>query len=506
MTPPIVQQPQTIILQESVAPAQHANDAVRLFKLTPAAPLPLRNTRQPLQFFVLSDIAALMLGAALSWAATLLANKMLLGRDAAALFAGDQIVHLWHFSVIGVVLLLWLNQRGHYRTRLPFWMEIQNVVAGAGLCILLDSFLQFATKQDLSRLWLVSSWLFAAVAIIGLRAIVRHALRRNGTWEIRTLVIGSGATAHDAKAALASETQLGYRIVGQVRNLAEQLRDAQGSWTRLCNWHNADFVLIALDGVELQSSADLLTNLTRERVPFAISPPLRGVPLLGMEAQYFFNHDVMLLTRCNRLEEAFPRFLKRAFDVVVSGTALLALAPLFITVALMVRRDGGAAFYSDERIGADGRLFGCMKFRSMIVNAKQVLDQYLVGNPEAAEEWRRDQKLRHDPRITKIGTFIRKTSVDELPQLWNVLKGDMSLVGPRPMMANQAEMYGADVTLYQQVRPGITGLWQVSGRNELSFEKRVELDRWYVSNWTLWHDIAILFKTVPVLLFRKGAY
>lgn len=447
-----------------------------------------------------------MAGAAVSWVTTLFANQVLLERDAAALFQGDQIVHLGHFSALGVVLLLWFNQRGHYRTRLPFWMEIQNVVAGAGLCILLDSFLQFATKQDLSRLWLVSSWLFAAVAIISLRSIVRKTLRRDGSWDIRTLVIGSGATAHDAKAALASEAQLGYRITGQVRDLAEQLQDAQRSWTRLCNWHNADFVLIALDGIELQNNADLLTNLTRERVPFAIIPPLRGVPLLGMEAQYFFNHDVMLLTRCNRLEEVFPRCVKRAFDIVVAGAALVTLAPLFIAVALLVRRDGGAAFYSDARIGVDGKLFGCLKFRSMIANAKQVLDQYLVTNPEAAEEWQRDQKLRNDPRITKIGAFIRKTSIDELPQLWNVLKGDMSLVGPRPMMENQAELYGADVALYQQVRPGITGLWQVSGRNELSFERRVELDRWYVSNWTLWHDIAILFKTVPVLLFRKGAY
>lgn len=493
--------------RESVRADAGNAETLRAFNLAPlTAALPLRNTRKPLRLFIASDIAALIAASMLSWLAALAINENFFGRAGQGFFSIEHLTHLAHFGVIGAGLLLWLNHRGHYRTRLPFWTEIQHIVTGAGFCILLDSFLQFAGKQDLSRLWLVGSWLFAGIMIAALRPAARWWLQRQGVWHIRTLIVGDGPTAQDARAAIDSEKQLGYRVVGQIDDWAEQLADARGSWTRLCNWHGADFVLAALDGEELRHGEDMFANLTREQVPFAISPPLRGVPVLGMEAQCFFNHDVMLLTHCNRLEEALPRFVKRGFDIAVSGAVLLATMPLFVIVALLIRRDGGPVFYSDRRIGAGGAMFGCLKFRSMIVEAEKVLKNTLATHPAAAAEWAHTQKLRNDPRITKIGAFIRKTSIDELPQLLNVLRGEMSLVGPRPMMVSQAGIYGRDVGFYEQVRPGITGLWQISGRNDVSFERRVELDRWYVRNWTLWHDIAILFKTVPVLLLRKGAY
>ena len=144
--------------------------------------------------------------------------------------------------------------------------------------------------------------------------------------------------------------------------------------------------------------------------------------------------------------------------------------------------------------------------RSMILNSQAVLQKLLDTDPAARDEWDKDFKLKNDPRITPIGHFIRKTSLDELPQLWNVLKGDMSLVGPRPVVDAELERYAEDVDYYLMAKPGITGLWQVSGRNDIDYSTRVYLDSWYVKNWSLWYDLAILFKTVGVVFRKEGAY
>jgi undecaprenyl-phosphate galactose phosphotransferase len=201
----------------------------------------------------------------------------------------------------------------------------------------------------------------------------------------------------------------------------------------------------------------------------------------------------------------FSRFIKRSVDIIVSSLGLVFLSPLFLWVAWMERRDGGPIFFRQQRIGKDGKPFTCYKFRSMHEDAETHLSGYLAANPHAAEEWRRFQKLKNDVRITDFGRLIRRASVDELPQLFNVLKGDMSLVGPRPIISGQEVYYGKDFIYYKSVRPGITGPWQVSGRNTLTFSKRVLLECRYARNWSLWMDIVILIKTVPALL-RNETY
>src|SRR5690606_19259290 len=172
----------------------------------------------------------------------------------------------------------------------------------------------------------------------------------------------------------------------------------------------------------------------------------------------------------------------------------------------LVMRDGGKAIYGHERIGRNGRKFKCLKFRSMVLNSKEVLAELLATNPEAQEEWEKDFKLKNDQRVTKVGAFIRKTSLDELPQLWNVLKGEMSLVGPRPVIDEELERYAENVEYYLLAKPGMTGLWQVSGRNDVDYDTRVYFDAWYVKNWPLWNDIAISSNAVNVVLKRDGAY
>jgi undecaprenyl-phosphate galactose phosphotransferase len=199
------------------------------------------------------------------------------------------------------------------------------------------------------------------------------------------------------------------------------------------------------------------------------------------------------------------RFGKRAMDVVASGTALLLLSPVMLTIAVLVKRDGGPCLFGHGRLGKNGETFKCLKFRSMIHNSQEVLARHLAENPEARAEWEADHKLKNDPRVTKIGSFLRKSSLDELPQLINVLKGEMSLVGPRPIVAAEVVKYDRAIAHYYSVTPGITGLWQISGRNDVSYDQRVMLDSFYVRNWSLWRDIAIMLKTVPALM-RSGAY
>ncbi|WP_246375892.1 sugar transferase [Gluconacetobacter takamatsuzukensis] len=197
---------------------------------------------------------------------------------------------------------------------------------------------------------------------------------------------------------------------------------------------------------------------------------------------------------------------KRVMDIVIAGTMLFFALPAMLAIALLVRRDGGAALFGHNRIGEEGRIFRCLKFRSMVANADEVLKDLLARDEAAREEWVSTQKLRHDPRITRLGRFLRATSLDELPQLLNVLRGDMSLVGPRPIVQAEVERYGENIAYYYATRPGLTGLWQVSGRSNTSYARRVALDSAYVRHWTIWQDVTILLKTIPAVLRHDGAH
>ena len=175
-------------------------------------------------------------------------------------------------------------------------------------------------------------------------------------------------------------------------------------------------------------------------------------------------------------------------------------------VSFLIKKDGGNVFYNSPRVGYKGKEFACYKFRTMVLNGDEILSNYLANDKEAKEHWEKYFKLKNDPRVTRIGKFLRKTSLDELPQLLNVLKGDMSLVGPRPILPSEINSYGDYFGYYSEVKPGITGLWQISGRNHIDFAYRIRLDVWYIKNWSFWYDLVILLKTIPVVFKQQGAY
>lgn len=207
--------------------------------------------------------------------------------------------------------------------------------------------------------------------------------------------------------------------------------------------------------------------------------------------------------RRNKPSEA----LKRALDLVVAIPAAIFLLPIYITIAVVIYADdGGPVIFSQKRRGRNGKYFKCYKFRTMVRDAQSRLDTLLENNPELREEWAQTQKLKCDPRLTSSGGRLRRYSLDELPQMWNIIKGEMSIVGPRPIVDNEVPRYAENIEFYDTVRPGVLGLWQISGRNDVSYDTRVALDREYAERRTVAGDIMIMFRSIPAILFKRGAY
>lgn len=224
-----------------------------------------------------------------------------------------------------------------------------------------------------------------------------------------------------------------------------------------------------------------------------------AVPLTEAISQ---SHDPLDGTNSPDLFDASPLggWQKRSFDIAIAITIAVLLSPLIVVVCCIMRvSNGPGLLYAHWRVGYGGRMFPCYKFRTMVKDTDAVLQRHLAESPQAAAEWSQTQKLRHDPRVTPVGRFLRRSSIDELPQILNVLRGDMSCVGPRPVVGNELARYGASKRDYLAVRPGLTGLWQVSGRTSLSYHRRVALDRYYVRHWSPLLDFFILLRTIPAV-------
>ena len=241
----------------------------------------------------------------------------------------------------------------------------------------------------------------------------------------------------------------------------------------------------------------------REEVSYLLRGEADLIAPAKIENPIEAEHEETVETKASGPAAAFTR----VFDIAVAMLAIIAFFPLLVMVACAIRASGpGPVIFIQRRVGHAGGLFPCLKFRSMVINSQEVLDRLLAECPRARAEWARDQKLRSDPRITPVGALLRKSSLDELPQLFNVLFGHMSIVGPRPIVEAEIARYGSRFDAYCSVRPGLTGLWQVSGRNEVSYEARVRLDARYAQRKSLFYDMAICLRTVPAVLGSRGCY
>ncbi len=421
----------------------------------------------------------------------------------------------WEPLVVFFVMAAQLRVQGHYSLRLPFWTGLRDIVVAVATACCCDMIIRTRLPGMSLDGLAVLNWVLVLCLIPMFRPVAVSVLDLLGVWKLRTLVVGPPGEVAEVARALRSEPGMGFAVVGTVprptisgpqggRRVSDR-RPADVCWEDLLGGRGADLVALVADPADPAGDSRIAAALTTAGLSFAFVRAGAALPVNLSRPRYLISHDMVVLAPENAVPTWFDRLLKRAFDIAAASVFLLALTPLLLAIALMVRCSGGPAFYRHQRIGLGGRRFGCMKFRSMATDGDRVLAALLAADAEAAAEWAATQKLRNDPRITPIGRLLRATSLDELPQLFNVLRGDMSLVGPRPVVQAELAFYGEDARYYLQTRPGLTGLWQVSGRSDTSYAQRVQLDSWYVRNWSLWHDVAILARTVPVVLLRRGA-
>ena len=407
---------------------------------------------------------------------------------------------------------------GHYTRFRPFWTEIFEIVKAAFYLAAFYSAFLVAVKVHFSRLWMLSALVLLLVVVPLFRYACRRALHAKGWWLKPTCIVGVGKNAVRTSRALLSDYWMGHDVIGFV-----DLEGKLPPGTRLEGLPvfttiapPAQFNRSALEKpcvvFALESSSQMheyrheINRYIMASSHATISPPISGLPLYGAEIINIYRHDAVIVKLQNKINCQSSRVVKRVFDLIISGLLLVMLAPVLAALAVLIKRDGGTAVYGHKRIGRNGAQFKCLKFRSMAVDSDVQLMRHIEQNPAARLEWEANHKLRDDPRVTAVGRFIRRTSLDELPQLWNVIMGEMSLVGPRPIVMDECEKYGENLPYYLSMLPGITGLWQSSGRSDTDYAERVSLDVWYARNWSLWQDFVILARTPVSLLKVRGAY
>lgn len=455
------------------------------------APARATGSINPVQVFVLSDMSAISLsGVALQ------ALHALNGGVAAQ---GELAI----FFLAGVLLMGWFNAQGHYRSRQPVMGVAGSVLKACGLACLAQIAGLYA-YGELAGAWpLLAAWLCVPVLILALRLGVRALFTVSGGWLQPVTVLAPQALTLSPDSVIRSEAGHGLHAE---RSLAlepfAQLSDA-ALLEQIAPLVQRP-VFLAPDAATQDIAARLARLLSAEGASYYYRPALGAISGESFDLVRFPPEDGVILSMINAQDRPFAQMVKRGFDIIASACALAFLSPVLVFIMVAIRKDDGPVMFSQQRVGADGRPFGCLKFRTMVVNAEARLAEILESDPEREAQWRAYQKLDDDPRITPVGRLLRVTSLDELPQLINVLKGDMSLVGPRPMTLDQQECYGQAMLDYQRVRPGLTGLWQVNGRNDTTFEERARLDSHYVQNWSLWRDVVILVRTVREVLFSSG--
>jgi Undecaprenyl-phosphate galactose phosphotransferase WbaP len=363
-----------------------------------------------------------------------------------------------------------------------------------------------------SRSIIVVTWTLGSPAVLLARYLGRHYLARSGWWGVPAVVLGSGPVAQKVVRALTNRS-LGVRITTVLDDFAIRAYNTSlvpvpsntAQHPREAPALGANYAIVALSDSPSIELRQILRDYCHGFRHVLLVPDMPGVCSLGMTARDIGGDVVFEVPQ--RLFHPSAGIIKRVLDLVLSAAALVALSPLFVILSLVIRLTSpGPAFYGHTRHGRGTRIFKALKFRTMVRNADQLLAVYLDEHPEELRAWQRDHKLKNDPRVTPVGRLLRRCSLDELPQLWNVFVGQMSLVGPRPIVAAEIPKYGRGYDLYIRVLPGITGLWQVSGRNNTTYEERVTFDEYYVRNWSIWLDVYILVRTVKTVLSAEGAY
>ncbi|WP_314987675.1 sugar transferase [uncultured Campylobacter sp.] len=389
------------------------------------------------------------------------------------------------FALSYVIMIFLFFYQGIYSRRYDFWHESRILVKSCFLGLLLSLALLALIKvnYEFSRASFILSFAFMAVVLPLFKLVTKRKLFKFGLWRKRAKILGEG---EEFESAVLESAYLGY-----VRALG------------------GDYDVLFIGGSRLGAKAlnELIEHNIRKNKEILFTPVLRSYDFTQTDIYSVFASRTSLFAIRNSLKSPLNLALKRGLDLALIFLALPLLVPIFSVIALMMKlkEPTGSIFFSHQRMGFGGKPFGCLKFRSMKENGDEILAQYLKQNPQEVEYFEKYHKYEHDPRITKLGDFLRRSSLDELPQLINVLKGEMSIVGPRPCAQYERKDMGEYADLILAVKPGITGLWQVSGRSDVDFATRAGMDAWYMKNWSIWNDIVIIIKTFKVVLVREGA-
>jgi exopolysaccharide biosynthesis polyprenyl glycosylphosphotransferase len=413
-----------------------------------------------------------------------------------------------------VALIYWLDGAYRQERGRSYVDELSIVLRGTlnGIAAMIV-IVFLATPSYYSRLIFAYAGLLTLL-LVGLsrmvERVVRRARRRRGLGVTRVLVVGAGEVARSIMRAVVARPELGYRIVGYVDDNPDKAQAEIGRFPglgaiddlpRVMQEQNVDEVLITLPWVSHRRIMQVLAQCERGNIQARIVPDLFQMTLSKVVVE---NLDgIPLISVREPALRDWQVLLKRAVDVILASLALVLLAPVWGAIALAIRLDSpGPVIFRQERVGRGSRRFVCLKFRTMCVDAEARVAELQAHNEASGPLF----KMRDDPRITRVGRWLRRASLDEVPQIINVLRGEMSWVGPRPGLPSEVAQYDPWHLRRLEVSPGITGLWQVSGRSDVTFDEMVLLDIYYIENWSLALDLRILLKTLPSVLFSAGAY
>lgn len=435
--------------------------------------------------------------------------------------AFNQFSYSYYLSLwwIPAMFIFFLFYEGLYERNLPFWDEARITVKAISLAALtVMAVVTLGKMQDrVSRLVLLGTWTASLFSFPLFRLWGKRLLYRMGLWRERVLILGAGNAGRLVMEGLRREKHMGYDVIGFLDDDEKKRGEMiQGKkvfgrvkhFSRFVKDLGIVTVVIAMPSLSPERLSRLTAGVQNHSPNTMVIPDLRGIALLNTGLVHLFYEEIFLMNIRNNLKSAPNRFIKRLFDFTLSVVSLPLLLPVIGIIGAAIRLETpGPAIYAHDRLGKNGKTFRCYKFRTMHKDAEERLRVILENSDQMRTEWEKNWKLKDDPRVTKIGRFLRGTSLDELPQLFNVIKGEMSLVGPRPVTRHEMDTHYKDMgKLCFSVPPGISGLWQVSGRSNTGYEYRLKLDSWYIMNWSLWFDIAILFKTMRVVAKREGAY
>ncbi len=416
------------------------------------------------------------------------------------------------------IFLIWIGvfiYKDGYSKRFAFWDEIKFLWQSVFTSLVLIVTILFISKKgpEFSRILIFTMTLLAFPIFPLARLFIKRTLYKLGLMRRKILILGSGEAAKRALSAVRNEPNLGYEVAGFIDD-SPKTKKIDGikihlglkqieRYVKSAGIHD---VIIAKPELNKKRLASLISHVQHKVENTLFLPDIDGIAVTETELRYFFQEQTIIIEIQNNLSKPLIYLTKRLIDYFLGAFVFIFLFPLMLLISAAIKfTSKGPVFFVQQRIGKKGKLFKCYKFRTMYSNAEEKLEELLNENEKAKNEWNKYWKLKNDPRITSVGRFLRKTSLDELPQVINVLKGEMSLIGPRPYLPREWNYIREESEIIHALPPGITGLWQVSGRNEKDYNFRIAMDSWYVKNWSLWLDIVILFKTIRAIIKKEGA-